>query len=65
MTNRKVRNDVAMAGEVSLKGAVLPIEGVKERCLAAYSEGITRVILPERNKRDVEEISREVREKMT
>lgn len=62
LTGKKVRNDVAMTGEISLKGAVLPVGGIKEKCLAAYSHGIRRVILPERNKKDIEEISKEIRD---
>ena len=42
MTKRKVMNDVAMTGEVSLKGAVLPVGGIKEKCLAAYANGLKR-----------------------
>jgi ATP-dependent Lon protease len=64
LTNRPVRSDVAMTGEISLRGLVLPIGGVKEKVLAALRAGITTVMLPERNKRDLEEIPAEAREKL-
>mmetsp|Transcript_37030 Transcript_37030/g.33299 ORF Transcript_37030/g.33299 Transcript_37030/m.33299 type:complete len:96 (+) Transcript_37030:97-384(+) len=50
-----------MTGEISLKGAVLPVGGVKEKCLAAYAEKLTDVIIPKQNKLDLEELSPEVR----
>ena len=65
LTNRPVRSDVAMTGEISLRGLVLPIGGVKEKVLAALRAGITTVMLPERNRRDLEEIPAEAREKLT
>jgi ATP-dependent Lon protease len=64
-TGRIVRNDVAMTGEISLRGLVLPIGGVKEKVLAALRAGISTVLLPERNRRDMEDIPAEAREKMT
>ena len=63
-TQRPVRSDTAMTGEISLRGLVLPIGGVKEKVLAAMRAGITRVMLPERNRRDFEEIPAEAREKL-
>jgi len=60
-----VRSDVAMTGEISLRGLVLPIGGVKEKVLAALRAGITTVMLPERNRRDLEEIPAEAREKLS
>lgn len=57
---RPVRADVAMTGEITLRGRVLPIGGLKEKLLAAKSAGINMVIVPKKNKRDVEELSEEI-----
>jgi ATP-dependent Lon protease len=62
---RKVRSDVAMTGEISLRGKVLPIGGLKEKALAAHRAGITTVILPKRNEYDLEELPKELRDRMT
>lgn len=61
MTNNPVRKDVAMTGEVTLTGRVLPIGGIKEKALAALSHGIKTVICPLANKKDVDEISEDIR----
>jgi ATP-dependent Lon protease len=60
----RVRHDVAMTGEISLRGRVLPIGGLKEKTLAAHRAGIKRVILPERNRSDLEEVPKEVRDEL-
>lgn len=55
-TGRPVRNDVAMTGEISLRGLVLPVGGIKEKCLAALRAGIKTVVLPARNRKDLQDI---------
>jgi ATP-dependent Lon protease len=65
LTNRTVRNDTAMTGEISLRGLVLPVGGIKEKVVAAAAAGLTRVMLPARNRRDFEEIPRSAREKLS
>jgi ATP-dependent Lon protease len=64
LTGRPVRSDVAMTGEISLRGLVLPIGGVKEKVLAALRAGIKTVLLPVRNKRDLEEIPADARQQL-
>ena len=61
MTGRTIRSDTAMTGEISLRGLVLPVGGIKEKVVAAAAAGITRVMLPARNKRDYDDIPEEVR----
>jgi ATP-dependent Lon protease len=64
MTGRTVRHTVGMTGEVTLQGRVLPIGGLKQKVLAAHAAGLTTVILPERNRADLEDVPEEVREQM-
>lgn len=64
LANRPVRHDVAMTGEVTLRGKVLEIGGVKEKVLAAYRAGLRNVILPRGNERDLREVPEDVREKI-
>jgi ATP-dependent Lon protease len=64
LTDRTVRSDTAMTGEISLRGLVLPVGGIKEKVIAAAAAGITRVMLPARNRRDYEDIPQEVRDKL-
>jgi ATP-dependent Lon protease len=61
LTQRTVRADVAMTGEISLRGVVMPVGGIKEKCVAAARAGIRTVILPARNRRDLEDIPDSVR----
>ena len=58
----RTRHDVAMTGEITLRGRVLPVGGVKEKVLAAHRAGIKRVIMPERNEQDLQEVPAEIRE---
>ena len=62
--NRPVRNDVAMTGEITLRGRVLPVGGIKEKVLAAHRAGIKTVILPSENQKDLEDVPQNVRRKM-
>jgi len=64
LTQRTVRADVAMTGEISLRGVVMPVGGIKEKCVAAARAGIRTVILPARNRRDLEDIPDSVRGKL-
>jgi len=61
LSGRNVRADVAMTGEISLRGLVMPVGGIKEKCIAAARAGLKTVILPARNKRDLEDIPESVR----
>ncbi|MFT3863619.1 MAG: endopeptidase La [Solirubrobacterales bacterium] len=65
LTGRPVKHTVGMTGEVTLQGRVLPIGGLKQKVLAAHAAGLTEVILPERNRGDLDEVPAEVREQMT
>jgi ATP-dependent Lon protease len=64
LTNRTVRNDTAMTGEISLRGLVLPVGGIKEKVVAAAAAGLKRVMLPARNRRDFDDIPAAAREKL-
>ncbi|MCL6635102.1 MAG: endopeptidase La [Peptococcaceae bacterium] len=64
VTGRKVRHDVAMTGEITLRGRVLPVGGIKEKVLAAHRAGIKTLVLPRDNKKDMDEIPKRVRDKM-
>jgi ATP-dependent Lon protease len=64
LTNRTVRSDTAMTGEISLRGLVLPVGGIKEKVVAAAAAGLTRVMLPARNRRDFEEIPQDARNRL-
>lgn len=64
LSERKVRSDVAMTGEISLRGLVLPIGGVKEKCLAALRAGIHTVMLPARNRKDLEDVPENARKQL-
>jgi ATP-dependent Lon protease len=61
LTGRRVRGDVAMTGEITLRGSVLPVGGIKEKVLAAHRAGIKRVVLPDRNRKDVVDVPESVR----
>jgi ATP-dependent Lon protease len=64
LTNRTIRNDTAMTGEISLRGLVLPVGGIKEKVVAAAAAGITRVMLPARNRRDYDDIPEDARNRL-
>jgi ATP-dependent Lon protease len=65
LSGRLVRSDVAMTGEVSLTGRVLPIGGVKQKLLAAHRAGISTVLIPKRNEPDLEDVPEDVRNQLT
>jgi ATP-dependent Lon protease len=64
LTKAPVRRDIAMTGEITLRGKVLPVGGIKDKTLAAFRAGILEVILPKENEKDVEDIPAEVRERL-
>ena len=64
LTDRTVRSDTAMTGEISLRGLVLPVGGIKEKVVAAAAAGLTRVMLPARNRRDFDEIPQGARDRL-
>ena len=65
LTQRPVKHNMAMTGEITLRGKILPVGGIKEKVLAARRSGINQVILPKQNEKDLEEIPDNVRGKMT
>ncbi|MCX5906118.1 MAG: endopeptidase La, partial [Deltaproteobacteria bacterium] len=65
LTGRPVRSNVAMTGEITLRGLVLPVGGIKEKVLAAKRAGITTIIMPRRNEKDLEEVPAQVKEGLT
>ena len=64
LTNKKVRSDIAMTGEITLRGMMLPVGGIKEKVLAARRAGIKRIILPKNNEKDLQEIPEEIKKDM-
>jgi ATP-dependent Lon protease len=64
LTGIRVRSDVAMTGEVTLRGRVLPVGGIKEKILAAVSRGMKKVLIPAQNKKDLAEIPDELRKRI-
>ena len=64
LTNIKVRSDVAMSGEITLRGNILPVGGIKEKVLAAHRSEIKRIVLPSRNEKDMVDVSDEVKEEL-
>lgn len=65
LTGRKVRHDLAMTGEITLRGNVLPVGGIKEKVIAAHRSGIKKILLPEENKRDMEQVPQSVKDDVT
>ena len=65
LTGRPVKHTVGMTGEVTLQGRVLPIGGLKQKVLAAHAAGLTDVVIPERNRADLEDVPEEVREELS
>jgi len=65
LMGRSVRPDVAMTGEITLRGMVLQVGGIKEKVLAAHRAGIKRIVMPKRNEKDLQEIPKEIREEMS
>ena len=61
LTGKAVRHDVAMTGEITLRGTVLPVGGIKEKVIAAHRAGIKKILLPEENKRDMDEVPQSVK----
>jgi ATP-dependent Lon protease len=64
LTNRPVNRNVAMTGEITLRGRVLPIGGVKEKLLAAHANGIRKVVISSENKKDIQEIPKSIQKQL-
>jgi ATP-dependent Lon protease len=64
LTNKKIRKDLAMTGEITLRGQVLPVGGIKEKMLAAHRAGIKMIIMPRQNEKDLADIPEKVRKDM-
>ena len=64
LTNKKIRKDLAMTGEITLRGEVLPVGGIKEKMLAAHRAGIKMIIMPKQNEKDLADIPEKVRKDM-
>jgi len=65
ISNEPVASDVAMTGEITLRGRVMPVGGIKEKILAAVSHGVKKVLIPARNAHDLDEIPKELRKRIT
>ena len=63
-TGRQVKSDVAMTGEISLRGTVLPVGGIKEKVIAAHRAGLRTIILPEKNRNDLQEVPEQVKNEL-
>ena len=64
LSGKKARRDIAMTGEITLQGNILPVGGIKEKVLAAYRQGIRKILLPKDNAADIEEIPKSVRSRL-
>ena len=64
LTKTPVRRDVAMTGEISLRGKVMPVGGIREKVLAAHRAGIKKILLPRENERDIDDIPQTVRKQL-
>jgi ATP-dependent Lon protease len=65
LTGRPVRSNVAMTGEITLRGKVLPVGGIKDKVLAAHRLGVDTIILPKKNQNDIDDVPEEVRDQLT